>query len=101
MKNGCSAKDEFITDESWEDLCWLVYKIKGVAQNYPSSDKSKGMMQRRGGSEICELEFSAFCQSNSNRLEYDIRDIEARRLSYFTPHLYPCVQTHNIPSGRV
>ena len=40
------------------------------------------MMQRRGGSDVCEFEFAAFCQSNSNGLEYDIRGIEARRSAY-------------------
>ena len=77
-----ATKDEFITSESWEDLCWLVYGIEGMAQEYLENDKSRRMNQRRGGSDVCEFEFAAFRQSNSNGSEYDIRGIEARRSAY-------------------
>ena len=76
------SKNEFITNESWEDLCWLVYGIEGVSMEYLSSDQKQRMMQRRGGSDVCEFEFAAFRQSNSNGSEYDIRGIEARRSAY-------------------
>ena len=39
-------------------------------------------MQRRRGSNVCELQFSAFCQANSSDSECDIRGIEARRSAY-------------------
>jgi hypothetical protein len=81
-KESCHSKDEFITRESWEDLCWLVYGIQGVAQEYLNKDKSRRMMQRRGGSDCCENEFAAFRQANSNGTEFDIRGIEARRSAY-------------------
>ena len=81
-KNDSKTKDEFITGESWEDLCWLVYAMEGIATEYLLKDKSRRMMQRRGGSDVCENEFAAFRQSNSNGTEYDIRGIEARRSAY-------------------
>ena len=40
------------------------------------------MNQRRGGSDVCENEFAAFQQSNSNETEFDLRGIEARRSAY-------------------
>ena len=76
------SKNAFITNETWEDLCWLVYGIEGVSREYLSSDKKQRMMQRRGGSDVCEFEFAAFRQSNSNGSEYDIRGIKARRSAY-------------------
>ena len=81
-RNECKTKDEFITRESWDDLCWLVYGIEGLAKDYLCLDKSIMMMQRRGGSDVCENEFGAFRQSNSNGSEFDIRGIEARRSAY-------------------
>ena len=81
-KNGCRNKDEFITNKSWEDLCWLVYGIKGIACEYLLNNKSRRIMQRRGGSDVCENEFAAYRQSNSNGSEFDIRGIEARRSAY-------------------
>ena len=82
-KKGCNTKFEFITNESWEDLCWLVYGIKGLSKEYLKEDKSRRMNQRRGGSDVCEHEFAAFRQSNSNGTEYDLRGIEARRSAYW------------------
>ena len=81
-KNSCKSKNEFITNESWEDLCWMIYGIIGMSLIYLRKDGSQRMMQRRGGSDCCENEFAAFRQSNSNGTEYDIRGIEARRSAY-------------------
>ena len=81
-KNGCNTKNEFITNETWEDLCWMVYGMEGLASKYLKKDGSLRMMQRRGGSDVCENEFAAFRQSSSNGTEYDIRGIEARRPTY-------------------
>ena len=81
-KNSCKSKNEFITNESWEDLCWMIYGIIGISSIYLRKDESRRMMQRRGGSDCCENEFAAFRQSNSNGTEYDIRGIEARRSAY-------------------
>ena len=78
-KSKCKMKEEFITNESYEDLCWLVYGSKGIDQEYLLNNKSRQMMQRRHGSDCRELEFAAFRQANSNGFEYDIRGIEARR----------------------
>ena len=56
--------------------------MEGLASKYLKKDGSLRMMQRRGGSDVCENEFAAFRQSNSNGTEYDIRGIEARRSAY-------------------
>ena len=45
LKNQSNSKDEFITSESWEDLCWLVYGIEGIVQQYIMLDKSRRMNQ--------------------------------------------------------
>jgi hypothetical protein len=81
-KESCKSKDEFITKESYEDLCWLVYGLEGVAKEYLKQDKSRRMMQRRGGSDCCENEFASFRQANCNPTEFDLRTIEARRAAF-------------------
>ena len=40
------------------------------------------MIQRRGGSDVCENEFAGFRQSNSYGTEYDLSGIEARSSAY-------------------
>ena len=57
-------------------------ELKGLSNEYLKEDKSRRMNQRRGGSDVCEHEFAAFRQSNSNGTEYDLRGIEARRSAY-------------------
>ena len=76
-KNCFESKYEFITNKSWEDLCWLVYSMEGIAREYLKINKSCRMR-----SDVCKFEFAAFRQSNSNGSENDIRGIEATRLSY-------------------
>ena len=81
-KNQSNSKDEFIISKLWEDICWLVYGIEGIAQQYLMLDKSRQMNQRRGGSDVCEFEFAAFRQSSSNGSEFDICGIETRCSAY-------------------
>ena len=81
-RNESSDRYEFITRESLEDLCWMIYGIDGISKIYLKKDSLLRMMQRRGGSDVCENEFAAFRQSNSNGTEFDIRGIEARRAAY-------------------
>ena len=99
-KNGYESKDKFITSESWEDLYWLVYSMEGIAQEYLKNDKSCRMMQRRGGSDVCEFEFAAFRQSNSNKSEYDIRGIEVRRSVYIGHNVSSLSRIVKSNSGR-
>ena len=75
-------REDFITNEAWEDLCWLVYGIEGLSNKYLSKDKSPRKVQRRGGSGVCKLEFAAFHQRNPNGSEFDIRGIEVRSSAY-------------------
>jgi len=75
-------KEQFITKETWEDLCWLVYGLEGLANQELKDDKSRRICQRRGGSDCCENTFAAYRQGNSNGTELDIRQMEARRGAY-------------------
>ena len=58
--------NEFITWQSWEDLLSLVYGIEGVAKMYLHEDGSRKMVQRLGGTDCCENQFSAIRGMNSN-----------------------------------
>eukprot|EP00978_Attheya_sp_CCMP212_P047092 scaffold421221_cov91-Attheya_sp.AAC.2 len=59
-----SNKDAFISQQSYEDLTWLVFGFTGIAQSYLDEDGSKVMIQKRGGSDCCEHHFADLKCSN-------------------------------------
>ena len=63
-------------------------------------DKSRRMNQRGGGSNVCEFEFTAFRQSNSNGSKFDIRGIEARHSAYRGQNISSFSRIVKTNSGR-
>ena len=69
----------FIPNESWEDLCWLVYGIEGVATTYLKDNKSLVMHQKNGGSDVCEHNFADTRARNQNPDTQSTNSILGRR----------------------
>jgi hypothetical protein len=70
--------NEFITRETFEDLCWTIFGIVGVALFYLKEDKSRVMYQRRSGSDICEHHFSLIRSGSVNPTIDTCRQASAR-----------------------
>ncbi|KAL7524454.1 hypothetical protein ACHAXR_000576, partial [Thalassiosira sp. AJA248-18] len=49
---------EFITRQTWMDLCWMVFGMAGVACTYLKKDGSRQIHQGRSGSDVCEHFFA-------------------------------------------
>ena len=49
---------KFITQESYEDLCWMVFGTAGVACTYLDKNWRLKMHQGRSGSDVCEHFFA-------------------------------------------
>lgn len=80
--------DEFITKETFEDLCWTVFGIVGVALTYLKEDKSRVMYQQRSGSDVCEHHFSMIRSGNVNPTIDACRQASARSNSAIDTHLF-------------
>ena len=72
-------KEEFITWQSFEDLSWLIFGIIGIARTYLKKDKSRTMVQRKGGSDVCENEFAGVRERNPKPTILNARQTVARR----------------------
>ena len=51
-------KKKFILWQSYQDLAWLVFGLIGLARTYLKEDKSRVVVQWRGGTDHCEHEFT-------------------------------------------
>ena len=56
----------FLSSEIYNDLCWIVYGIKGVALYYLETKKRWSMVQGRGGADDVEHAFAHQRSKNSN-----------------------------------
>ena len=56
----------FFSTEIYNDLCWIVYGLKGVAAYYLDDQKRWKMVQSRGGTDDVEHAFSHQRSKNSN-----------------------------------
>ena len=82
-KHQCTnVKVEFIPEQSWEDLCWLVYGIEGVATTYLFEETSRVMVQRRGGSDVCENMFAEIRFANQRPTGEQASQVVARRSGF-------------------
>ena len=72
-KANAKPKPNFIPYQSYEDLIQLVTTIIGVATVYLKVDKSRTMVQRRGGSDDCEHEFGGIRERNAKSAALDIK----------------------------
>jgi hypothetical protein len=50
-------KELFIPETTFEDLCWMVFAVVGVAKEYLDKDESLVMLQKKSGSDVCENHF--------------------------------------------
>ena len=73
------AKANFIPYQSYEDLLLLVTTLIGIASVYLKADKSRTMVQRRGGSDNCEREFGGIRERNAKPAALDVQQSVARR----------------------
>lgn len=73
-KNLKTYKTDFMPSTLYKSFAWLVYGIKGVASQIPDGCQ---MMQRRGGTDEVEQEFSRIRAGNSNSTMADTRGIIA------------------------
>ena len=82
-KHQCTnVKVKFIPEQSWEDLCWLVYGIEGVATTYLFEETSRVMVQRRGGSDVCENMFAEIRFANQRPTGEQASQVVARRSGF-------------------
>ena len=77
-KSDSQTKANFIPWQSYEDLILLVTTIVGLATVYLKEDKSRVMVQRRGGSDDCEHEFGGIRERNSKPTALDVQQGVAR-----------------------
>ena len=78
-KAEAKTKAHFIPYQSYEDLIQLVTTIIGIATVYLKPNKSRVMVQRRGGSDDCEHEFGGIRQKNDKPSALDVQKGVARR----------------------
>ena len=78
-KAEAKAKANFIPLQSYEDLIHLVTTNVGIATVYLREDKSRVMVQRRGGSDDCEHEFGGIRERNDKPSALDVQQSVARR----------------------
>jgi hypothetical protein len=68
------AKKKFITKETYEDLCWMVFGTVTLACTYLKSDGSNKMDQGRSGTDPLEHFFCKVRRKNPNGGEQDCRE---------------------------
>ena len=73
------TKANFIRYQSYEDLILLCTTMIGIATTYLKEDKSRVMVQRRGGSGGCEHEFGGIREKNDKPTALDVQQGVARR----------------------
>ena len=78
-KAGAKTKSNFIPYQSYEDLIQLVTTLIGISTVYLKEDKSRTMVQRRGGSDDCEHEFGGIRERNAKPAALDMQQGLSRR----------------------
>ncbi|KAL7538982.1 hypothetical protein ACHAXR_008930 [Thalassiosira sp. AJA248-18] len=77
-KDAGGLNKKFITRQIYEDLCWMVFGMAGLACTYLEEDKSKQIHQGRSGSDVCEHFFAKIRQVNSNPTRQQAREITSK-----------------------
>ena len=78
-KSEAKTKANFIPWQSYEDLILLVTTNIGIATIYLKEDKSRSMVQWRGGSDDCEHEFGGIRERKAKPTALDVQQGVARR----------------------
>ena len=81
-KNECgSNKNEFITTQSYEDLCWIVFAKVVVCTTYLKDDNSLLLVPGHSGSDIFEHHFGHIRQTNTKPSILECKHITAREIN--------------------
>ena len=78
-KTESKTKVNFIPYQLYEDLILLCTTMIGIASTYLKVDKTRIMVQRRGGSDDCEHEFGGIREKNDKPTALDVQQGVARR----------------------
>ena len=73
-----SNKNEFITTQSYEDLCWIVFDKVGVCTTYLKDDNSLLLVPRHSGSDIVEHHSGHIRQTNTKPSILECKQATAR-----------------------
>ena len=87
-------KDHFMTRECFEDVQWLIFGIVGHAKCFLKKDESRIMVQRNGGSDVCEHEFSGIRSRNNKPNHNECDEIVARRTNIRAHNLFGIRKTN-------
>ena len=87
-KEAGKFKERFITDESYEDLSWMIFAVVGVASKYLHEDGRNKFDQGRSGSDVCEHQFAnirmKYQSANKFNCEIGTSNAQAYRSNSFT-----------------
>ena len=73
-----SNKNKFITTQSYEDLCWIVFAKVGVCTTYLKDDNSLLLVPGHSGSDIVEHHFGHIRQTNTKPSILECKQATAR-----------------------
>jgi hypothetical protein len=62
----------FIPYTSFDDLCFMVFGLVGVAQTYLKNDGSRTMVQRQGNTDVLE---HCFAHIHQHERKFNIQDL--------------------------
>ena len=87
-KEAGKFKERFITNESFEDLTWMVFGVVGVSMTYLKADKQYVFDQGRSGSDCCEHHFGnirmRYNSANLQNCEYATAKAKTSRSCTFS-----------------
>jgi hypothetical protein len=71
-------KELFIPETTFEDLCWMVFAVVGVAKEYLDKDESLVMPQKKSGSDVCENHFGNIRAQGAKPSAITVQQLTAR-----------------------
>ena len=79
---------KFITQQTYEDLVWMVFGVNAIAILYLDADENKVMHQGRSGSDVCEHFFAMIRYINSNPTMQQCREGGSRVASQVPSNMF-------------
>jgi hypothetical protein len=77
-KNENTGSSHFIPQSTYEDICWAVFGIVGMAKTYLFVDEKRKMNQAISGSDPCEHHFGNINDQNANANAGEMRSYSAK-----------------------